>query len=355
MSDWTRVEPGPAQAMLEQLSRDGGARQFTVQETDVDCRSLPFYGRYKLYRLTNRATLPAFSLHYLGDGEHFVALNGTANPIYTASEQDPLQLAEGSVIPYVEFFFSHVQGSEGEIFFVKDPQRTPLLASLDDDQRTTLLAEHRPLALQHDPATGGFMVSGTLHYGGGLINASVAVDPTGKLSFHDTSIILTKTRPAYFYSCFISHSFADEQFALKLSKALSAKGVKTWLSQKDVLGGMKLHEQLKAGIRQMDKLLLVLSEASIKSNWVGTEVLEARQRERLERMSILFPIRLVDYAKLSELELFDADEGRDLGREIRQFFINDFSGWQDDTLFEAELNRLLQALKRPAWQMTGQH
>jgi hypothetical protein len=138
MSDWTRVEPGPAQAMLEQLSRDGGERQFTAQETDVDCRSLPFYGRYKLYRLTNRATLPAFSLHYLGDGEHFVALNGTANPIYTASERDPLQLAEASVIPYVEFFFSHVQGSEGEIFFVKDPQRTPLLASLDDDQRTTL-------------------------------------------------------------------------------------------------------------------------------------------------------------------------------------------------------------------------
>ena len=141
---------------------------------------------------------------------------------------------------------------------------------------------------------------------------------------------------------------------MKLSKALSAKGVKTWLAQKDVLGGRKLHEQLKAGIRQMDKLLLVLSEASIKSNWVGTEVLEARQRERVERMSILFPIRLVDYTKLSELELFDADEGRDLGREIRQFPINDFSGWQDDALFEAELSRLLEALKRPAWQMTGQ-
>jgi TIR domain len=353
MSDWTRVDPGPSQVILDQLSGDAGQCDLTAEETDVDCRSLTFYRRYKLYRLINRATLPAFSMHYLGDGEHFFALNGTANPIYTASEQDPLQLAEGSVILYVEFFFSHVQGSEGEVFFVKDPRRTPLLAALDDDQRATLLAEHRPLTLQYDSATGEFLVHGTLHYGGGLINASVAVDPTGKISFHEMSIVLTLAKAPDFYSCFISHSFADEQFALKLSKALAGKGVTTWLSQKDVLGGRKLHEQLKAGIRQMDKLLLVLSDTSIKSNWVSTEVLEARQRERMERTSLLFPIRIVDYAKLAELELFDADEGRDLGREIRQFFINDFSGWRDDALFEAELHQLLQALKRPAWQMTG--
>ena len=131
----------------------------------------------------------------MGDGEHFVALDGTANPIYTASEQDPLQLAEGSVISYVEFFFSHVQGSEGEIFFVKDPQRAPLLAVARRRSTRDALAEHRPLALQHDPATGSFILRGTLHYGGGLINASVAVDRAGKLSFHDMSVVLTQTKP----------------------------------------------------------------------------------------------------------------------------------------------------------------
>ena len=63
-------------------------------------------------------------------------------------------------------------------------------------------------------------------------------------------------------------------------------------------------------------------------------------------MSILFPDPPSSTTPSYQTEHFDADEGRDLGREIRQFYINDFSGWQDDALFEAELNRLLQALKR---------
>jgi hypothetical protein len=353
MSDWTRIEQGQALTVLDALSRAADAPAFTAEETDVDCRPLAFYGRYRLYRLVNRATLPAFSMYYLGDGEQFVALDGTANPIYTVSEQDPVRLSETTVVAYAEFFFSHVQGSEGDVFFVKDPRRTPLLASLDDARLQTIVDRHTPLTVECNRATGDFRLSGTLRYGDGLISAVVAVSATGKLSVHESSIILLWAKPPSFYSCFISHSFADQPFASKLSEALVTQGVKTWLSQKDILGGLKLHEQLKAGIQRMDKLLLVLSDTSIKSNWVGTEILEARQRERSECRSILFPIRITDFPKLADLELFDADEGRDLGREIRQFYIPDFSGWRHDGRFDAALKDLLRALRRPVWRMSG--
>jgi hypothetical protein len=353
MSDWTRIEQGQALTVLDALSRAADAPAFTAEETDVDCRPLAFYGRYRLYRLVNRATLPAFSMYYLGDGEQFVALDGTANPNYTVSEQDPVRLSETTVVAYAEFFFSHVQGSEGDVFFVKDPRRTPLLASLDDDRLQTILDRHTPLTVERDHATGDFLLRGTLRYGDGLISAVVTISPAGKLSVHEASIILLWAKPPPFYSCFISHSFADQPFASKLNAALAGHGVKTWLSQKDVLGGLKLHEQLKAGIRRMDKLLLVLSDASIHSHWVGTEMLEARRRERSESKSMLFPIRLVGYDKLADLELFDADEGRDLWREIRQLYIPDFTQWQQDGRFDAALKELLRALRRPVWRMDG--
>jgi hypothetical protein len=51
------------------------------------------------------------------------------------------------------------------------------------------------------------------------------------------------------------------------------------------------------------------------------------------------------------MRLFDADEGRDLGREIRGLFIPDFSGWEDDLKFSAPFEEVLRSLrkKKPAW------
>lgn len=43
---------------------------------------------------------------------------------------------------------------------------------------------------------------------------------------------------------------------------------------------------------------------------------------------MLFPVRLVDFES-SDRECFDADTGKDSAREIREFFIPDFSRWKD--------------------------
>ena len=45
-------------------------------------------------------------------------------------------------------------------------------------------------------------------------------------------------------------------------------------------------------------------------------------------------------------EKFDADSGKDMAREIREYFIQDFSDWTGLTSFELAFCKLLEALKK---------
>ncbi len=153
-------------------------------------------------------------------------------------------------------------------------------------------------------------------------------------------------RPIQYYSCFISYSSKDQSFADRLYADLQAKGVRCWFAPHDVLGGKKLHEQIDEAIRVYDKLLVVLSENSIHSEWVGTELAKARKRESKEKRQMLFPVRLVDFNTLRDWECFDADTGKDTANELREYYIPDFSRWKEDTsAYEAELEKLLEGLK----------
>lgn len=60
-----------------------------------------------------------------------------------------------------------------------------------------------------------------------------------------------------------------------------------------------------------DRLLLILSEHSMSSEWVKTEIANARQREIREDRQMLFPISLVPFEKIREWKAFDADNGKD--------------------------------------------
>jgi TIR domain len=65
----------------------------------------------------------------------------------------------------------------------------------------------------------------------------------------------------------------------RLYADLQNKGVRCWFAPHDVHGGRKLHEQLDEAISAYDRLLLMLSEASMNSEWVKTEIAYAREEE----------------------------------------------------------------------------
>lgn len=161
------------------------------------------------------------------------------------------------------------------------------------------------------------------------------------------------SEPIQFYSCFISYSSKDQDFADRLHADLQNRGVRCWFAPHDVRGGRKLHEQIEEAIRVYDRLLLILSEASMNSEWVKTEITNARQRELREKRQMLFPISLVPFENIGEWKAFDPDTGKDSAREIREYFIPDFSNWKAHESYQTAFQRLLRDLKAKGNTMPG--
>jgi len=149
--------------------------------------------------------------------------------------------------------------------------------------------------------------------------------------------------PIDYYSCFISYSSKDQDFAERLYADLQSKGVRCWFAPEDLKIGDKLRLRIDESIRLHDKLLLVLSEYSTASQWVEQEVATALARERKEQRTVLFPIRL-DNA-IMEIE----SDWPFLIRNTRH--IGDFTHWKKHDDYEKAFDRLLRDLKAVAQKM----
>lgn len=122
------------------------------------------------------------------------------------------------------------------------------------------------------------------------------------------------------YSCFISYSTKDQDFADRLHADLQNKAVRCWFAPHDMPIGGRLLDEIDAAIKQRDKLLLILSEHSIKSDWVEDEVTKAFEEERKRGQTVLFPIRIDD-------AVMDTNEA--WAAKLRARHIGDFSRWKD--------------------------
>jgi len=148
-----------------------------------------------------------------------------------------------------------------------------------------------------------------------------------------------------FYSCFISYSHKDEDFAKRLHSRMRDANIRVWFAPEDIKGGEKLHEQIDRAIQYHDKILIVLSESSLQSEWVMTEIRKARKDEIKRKRRKLFPIRLVEFDSIREWECFDSESGKDLAIEVREYFIPDFSNWKNHDSFEIAFGKLLNDLQ----------
>jgi hypothetical protein len=139
------------------------------------------------------------------------------------------------------------------------------------------------------------------------------------------------------YSCFISYSSRDEEFAQRLHADLQNKGVRCWFAPHDMAIGAKILDAIDEAIRTRDKLLLVLSEASIASDWVEDEVTKVFAEERQRKETVLFPVRLDD-------AVFATNEAWALKlRDNRN--IGDFRRWKEHDAYQKGLERLLRDLQ----------
>jgi CheY-like chemotaxis protein len=145
-------------------------------------------------------------------------------------------------------------------------------------------------------------------------------------------------------SCFLSYSSRDQLFAERLYADIRRRGIRCWFAPEDMRAGKKVHEQIEQAIGKYDKLLLIISEHSMQSEWVKTEIAHARAKEVKEHRRVLFPIAIVPFKQIREWTAFDADSGKDSAREIREYFIPDFSDWSNEQSYGKGLSRLLEDL-----------
>jgi hypothetical protein len=142
---------------------------------------------------------------------------------------------------------------------------------------------------------------------------------------------------ARFYSCFISYSSEDQEFVEGLHADLQERGVRVWFAPHDLPIGARIRPAIDESIRLHDKLLLVLSETSVSSQWVEQEVETALGRERDEKRMVLFPIRLDEAVKKVEAG-WPA-----LVRNTRN--IGDFRKWKNHDSYQKAFDRLIRDLK----------
>jgi uncharacterized protein YjbI with pentapeptide repeats len=100
--------------------------------------------------------------------------------------------------------------------------------------------------------------------------------------------------PLQFHACFLSYSSQDQAFAERLYADLQNKGVRCWYAPEDLKIGERIRHGIDEAIRVHDKLLLILSEHSVASQWVEQEVQRALGQERKTGKTIIFPIRIDD-------------------------------------------------------------
>jgi hypothetical protein len=143
-------------------------------------------------------------------------------------------------------------------------------------------------------------------------------------------------RPVEYYSCFISYSWEDKAFAARLHDDLQDVGVRCWLDVKQMKVGDSLFEQIDKAIQASDKVLLVLSESSVRSSWVKEEVRNALRLERDRRKTVLFPIRLDD-AVLNVSGSTELDQ-------LKSKYICDFTEWHDKSRYQRTFSRLVRDL-----------
>ena len=143
--------------------------------------------------------------------------------------------------------------------------------------------------------------------------------------------------PIQLYSCFISYSSKDQEFCERLHNDLQGDGVRCWFAPEDLKIGDRFRDEIENAIRLHDKLLLVLSDNSVQSDWVRSEVEGAFERETRERKQVLFPVRLDD-AVLDTPKAWAADIRR-------QRHIGDFSNWKDHDAYQKAFQRLLRDLR----------
>ncbi len=181
MIQWQRLGREDSIAVLEQVQSASDPGLMSPATCQVERAWLPFYKGIYAYKVTNFASVPSFTFEYLGDGNFYHYLDGTADPIYAINDKAELHLNEVHVLDYLEYYFGHVSDPEdGEIVMVRNPHDMPLLDSLDPGAYEAVMRAFQPPRAERGE-DDRFTVTSDLYIDGVLVHATLTVGKRGRV------------------------------------------------------------------------------------------------------------------------------------------------------------------------------
>ena len=148
---------------------------------------------------------------------------------------------------------------------------------------------------------------------------------------------LRAEQPPQISPLFISYSVANGPFVERMIHPLTQKGVRYWRDMHEGKPGA-VEKQIAWAMCQGSKVLLVLSEHSIKSDWIEQEVLEARKLEKETGRGVLCLVALDDTWK------HDHSSNR-IMEQVMESSLLDVSNWKDQNKFDSTFQKLLDGLE----------
>ncbi|MCH7772265.1 MAG: toll/interleukin-1 receptor domain-containing protein [Bacteroidetes bacterium] len=140
-----------------------------------------------------------------------------------------------------------------------------------------------------------------------------------------------------YYSCFILYPNEDKLFAKKLHKDLQNEGVRCWLTPDNKKTGDRVKDLINEVNTADDKLLFILSNNSIDSKWIITEVEDVLAEDGQRKRSILMPLKI-------NSDITSGDKSV-LNKILSEKHISDFTNWNKPNEYNIAFNELLENLK----------
>lgn len=152
-------------------------------------------------------------------------------------------------------------------------------------------------------------------------------------------------QPFEYRSCFISYTEKDDALAKRLYDDLKNEGVMVWRWREDAKWGKDLERDIAETVPRYDRLVLLCSEESLRSQAVHDEIELALEKEAnlmrhgTENYDVLFPLDLDGYVKSDAWE-------HPKKRKVLKKWMGDFQGWDsDEKKYQSSFQRLLEGLK----------
>ena len=189
---WHRLDSEKSQKMLDAVKSSGEALLFSQKNNEVKCMRLPFYNDFLLYRIENTATLPIFSMDFLGHNEEFFHLDGTDGALQAVSKKSQLSLRDDNIAAYLQVYFFNVIQDDGEIYPLFEGSPLPDL----DNQNIHASLDSIPVGTPGFQATlenNSFSVVAPLFYDGTLMQGTLAVSMDGKVEITGITPLLGNT------------------------------------------------------------------------------------------------------------------------------------------------------------------